>query len=69
MAHPPLSSTAPTPPAQVFVLRVPGDACAAEVEHVTAGQTTCHDSLGAAFAQITSLLDPADPSGSQGRWH
>ncbi len=68
MAHPPLPSDTP-PPAQVFVLRIPGDDCAAEVEHVTAGQISCHDSLGAAFAQITSLVDPNDPTGVRGRWH
>lgn len=51
------------------MLRIPGAECAAEVEHVTAGQISFHDSLGAAFAQITSLVDPDDPTGVRGRWH
>lgn len=68
MAQPP-SPSDPASPAQVFVLRIPGAECAAEVEHVTAGQISFHDSLGAAFAQITSLVDPDDPTGVRGRWH
>ncbi len=69
MVQPPLPPNVPRPLAHVFVLRVPGVECAAEVEHVSAGQTTRHESLGDAFAQITRLLDHDAPKGSQGRWH
>jgi hypothetical protein len=48
----------PDPEAQIFVLRVPGPAAAAELEHVNAGTLTQHATLQDAFGRIAALASP-----------
>jgi hypothetical protein len=43
---------------QIFVLRVPGDAATAELEHVNAGTLTQHATLQEVFGRISAIVDP-----------
>ncbi|WP_136440765.1 hypothetical protein [Pacificoceanicola onchidii] len=56
-------------PARVLVLRLPGADCFAEVEDVTEGLTTFHDSKGDVLARITQLLETGVAKGLGGWRH